>query len=122
DAGLTQERLRAAWSAISPLSYYNRVVSAEGGWAEKNILLVYAEYDLTFPKEYSLQVVEAFKRIGLNFTPKVLPCGHYTTGETPYKYIDGWYLGSFVHRAYKELRAEVAAASREREWSVISDQ
>jgi hypothetical protein len=45
----------------------------------------------------------------LNFTPKVLPCGHYTTGETPYKYIDGWYLGSFVHRAYKELRAEKAA-------------
>jgi Alpha/beta hydrolase domain containing 18 len=117
EAGLTQERLRAVWSAISPVSYYNRVVSAEGGWGEKNILLVYAEYDLTFPKEYSLQVVEAFRRIGLNFTPKVLPCGHYTTGETPYKYIDGWYLGSFVHRAYKELRAEVAAAQEQ--WSAV---
>jgi hypothetical protein len=72
---------------------------------------VYANYDLTFPKEYSLQVVEAFKRVGLNFEARVLPCGHYTTGETPYKFIDGWYLGSFVHRAYKALREEKAAGT-----------
>jgi dienelactone hydrolase len=122
DAGLTQERLRAVWSAISPVSHYERVASAEAGGPDKKILLVYAEYDLTFPKEYSVQVLDAFRRVGLNFTPKVLPCGHYTTGETPYKYIDGWYLGSFVHRAYKELRDEVATASQEREWSVVSDQ
>ena len=122
DAGLTQERLRAVWSAISPVSHYERVASAEAGGPDKKILLVYAEYDLTFPKEYSVQVLDAFRRVGLNFTPKVLPCGHYTTGETPYKYIDGWYLGSFVDRAYKELRDEVATASQEREWSVISDQ
>jgi hypothetical protein len=38
----------------------------------------------------------------------VLPCGHYTTGETPYKFIDGWYMGSFVHRAFKALRKEKA--------------
>jgi len=38
----------------------------------------------------------------------VLPCGHYTTGETPYKFIDGWYMGSFVYRAYKALREEKA--------------
>jgi hypothetical protein len=39
----------------------------------------------------------------------MLPCGHYTTGETPYQYIDGWYLGSFVYRAFKALRKEKAA-------------
>jgi hypothetical protein len=39
----------------------------------------------------------------------VLPCGHYTTGETPYKFIDGWYMGSFVYRAFKALREEKAA-------------
>jgi hypothetical protein len=72
-------------------------------------LLVYADYDLTFPREYSLQVVEAFKRYGVNFESKVLPCGHYTTGETPYKYMDGWHLGWFVYRAYKALREEKAA-------------
>ena len=76
---------------------------------EKKVLLVYANYDLTFPKEYSLKVVEAFRRIGLNFEKRVLPCGHYTTGETPYKFIDGWYMGSFVYRAFKALRREWAA-------------
>jgi hypothetical protein len=39
----------------------------------------------------------------------VLPCGHYTTGETPYKYLDGWYLGWFVYRAFKALREQKAA-------------
>ena len=39
----------------------------------------------------------------------MLPCGHYTTGETPYKFIDGWYMGWFVYRAFKALREEKAA-------------
>jgi dienelactone hydrolase len=107
-AGFTQERLRALWAAISPLSYYERFAGHEAAGPNKKVLLVYADYDLTFPKEYSLQVVEAFKRVGLKFEAKVLPCGHYTTGETPYKYLDGWYLGSFVHKAFKQLRNEKA--------------
>jgi hypothetical protein len=106
EAGLTQQRLRTLWSAISPVSYYDRVASAEAGGPEKKVLLVYANYDLTFPKEYSLQVVDAFKRVGLNFEKRVLPCGHYTTGETPFQYIDGWYMGWFVYRAFKTLRRE----------------
>jgi hypothetical protein len=107
--GLTQERLRALWSAISPVSYFSRIASPAAGGPQKKVLVVYANYDLTFPKEYSLQVVDAFQRIGLNFEPRVLPCGHYTTGETPYKFIDGWYMGSFVYRAFKALREEKAA-------------
>ena len=106
EAGLTQERIRSMWSAISPISYYDKVMSAEAAGPDKRVLVVYADYDLTFPKEYSLKVVEAFKRIGLNFEVRVLPCGHYTTGETPFQYIDGWYMGSFVYRAFKALREE----------------
>lgn len=111
EAGLTQQRLRALWSAISPVSFYDRIGSPEADGARKKVLVVYADYDLTFPREYSLEVVEAFKRIGLNYRPRVLPCGHYTTGETPYKFIDGWYLGSFVWRAFKELREEKAVGA-----------
>jgi dienelactone hydrolase len=106
ETGLTQERLRALWSAVSPVSYYDLIASDEVDGLLKKILLVYAEYDLTFPREYSLEVVKAFRKYRLNFELKVLPCGHYTTGETPFKYMDGWYLGSFVHRAYKQLREE----------------
>jgi dienelactone hydrolase len=112
EAGLNQERVRALWAAASPCYYYDKIVRAESGGSRKQVLLVYADYDLTFPKEYSLQVVDAFQRIGLNFEPRVLPCGHYTTGETPYKFIDGWYLGWFVYRAFKALRREKAAGAR----------
>jgi pimeloyl-ACP methyl ester carboxylesterase len=102
-AGLTQSRLRELWSAVSPVSYYDQFASNA---ADKKILLIYAEYDLTFPREYSLQVVEAFNRSGLNHEVRVLPCGHYTTGETPFQYIDGWHMGWFVYRAFRELRRE----------------
>lgn len=108
EAGLTQERLRAMWSAISPVSYYDRMASSEVEGRLKKVLLIYANYDLTFPKEYSLQVVDAFTRVGLNFEKRVLPCGHYTTGETPFQYMDGWHMGWFVYRAFKSLRKERA--------------
>ena len=111
DAGMTQDRVRQLWSAISPISYYDKIMRPEVAGPDKKVLLVYANYDLTFPKEYSLQVVEAFTRVGLNYEKRVLPCGHYTTGETPFQYMDGWFMGSFVYRAFKELRREKAASA-----------
>ncbi len=110
EAGLTQERLRALWAAVSPVNYYAKFAGPEANGAAKNSLLVYADYDLTFPREYSVQVVEAFRRHGVRFEPHVLPCGHYTTGETPYKFMDGWHMGWFVYRAFKALRTEKARA------------
>jgi hypothetical protein len=111
EAGLNQDRVRALWAAVSPCYYYPKIAGDKAGGPLKKILLIYANYDLTFPKKYSLQVVEAFREYGLNFEPRVLPCGHYTTGETPYKFIDGWYMGWFVYRAFKALRAEKASGS-----------
>ena len=101
--------MRELWAAVSPCSYYPKFAGREAGGPGKKVLMVYANYDLTFPKEYSLQVLDAFRHYGVNFEPRVLPCGHYTTGETPYKFIDGWYLGWFVYRAFKALREEKAA-------------
>jgi dienelactone hydrolase len=111
-AGLTQERLCDLWSCVSPVSYFPQFLGQTGTAAGKNCLLVYADYDLTFPREYSLRVVDAFRSNGVQFESRVLPCGHYTTGETPYKFIDGWYIGWFVYRAFKELRRERSAASQ----------
>ena len=115
NAGLTQERLRALWAAISPISYWEKFAGAESAGPQKRVLLIYAKYDLTFPHEYSLQVVNAFREHGIQFEPRVLPCGHYTTGEFPYAYLDGWHLGSFVHKAFKALRQKKAAAARQTE-------
>ena len=111
EAGLTQDRVRELWAAASPCYYYDKIARYEAPETRKKILLVYADYDLTFPREYSLKVVKAFRESGIDFEPRVLPCGHYTTGETPYKFIDGWYMGWFVYRAFKALRAEKASGS-----------
>src|SRR5580700_9081706 len=111
EAGLTQERVRALWAAVSPVSYYEQFRGLEANGPGKNVLIIYANYDLTFPREYSLQVVDTFRRSGLRHEVRVLPCGHYTTGEAPYKFIDGWYMGWFVHRAFRALREEKASGA-----------
>jgi pimeloyl-ACP methyl ester carboxylesterase len=90
------ERLRGLWSAISPMSYFEQFAR----WPRKS-LIVYAKYDLTFLPEFSRQVVAEFKRYNLQHKVVVLPCGHYSMGEAPYKYIDGWHLASFLGRAFK---------------------
>ena len=71
-------------------------------------LVVYATHDLTFPLEGSLAAIRGLQQAGARFIARVLPCGHYTTGEFPFKYLDGWYLGSFLHKAFKDLAASPA--------------
>jgi hypothetical protein len=95
--GMTHQRLRDVWAAISPSHYMDQFAGDP-----RKILLIHAKYDLTFLEEYSLQVIESFRRRGIDFVSRVLPCGHYTTGETPYKFMDGWYIGSFVYSAFKQ--------------------
>lgn len=89
------ERLRGLWSAISPMSYFDQF----SRWPKKS-LIIYAKYDLTFLPEFSRQVVNQFARHNLDHKVVVLPCGHYTTGETPYKYVDGWQIASFFRTAF----------------------
>jgi dienelactone hydrolase len=89
------EELRNVWLAISPMAYFEQFAR----WPKKS-LIVYAKYDLTFLPEFSRQVVEEFARHKLDYKVAVLPCGHYTTGETPYKYMDGWQLASFLRTAF----------------------
>lgn len=97
-AGMNQAQLYRLWTGISPVSYMKKFASHP-----KKVLVVHARYDLTFLPEFSEQVLAAFAAHGIDFTSKVLPCGHYTTGETPYKFLDGWWLGSFVYRAFRDL-------------------
>lgn len=93
---LDAERLRSLWSAISPMLYFPQFAR----WPKKS-LIIYAKYDLTFLPEFSREIVKEFARYQLDHKVVVLPCGHYTTGETPYKYIDGWNLLSFLRTAFE---------------------
>jgi len=85
------DTLREAWGGISPANYFEKYRSKD-----KKVLVIYATYDLTFLPEYSKVVVEKFVEHGLNAEFRVLPCGHYTTGETPFKFMDGWHIGKFL--------------------------
>jgi len=98
-----RQRLRELWRCISPPQHLARYAAQRNHGRSKQTRVIYAEYDLTFPKELSLDVIEGFRKAGLDFDYRVLPCGHYTTGETPFQYLDGWWLASYVYKAFKRL-------------------
>ena len=85
------DRLRHVWRPISPFSYLDRVRNTR-------TLLVYARYDLTFPVALSRLLVEEFRRRRIDHKLLVLPCGHYSTGVTPFKWMDGLALCRFLSR------------------------
>jgi hypothetical protein len=85
------EALRRIWMPISPFPYIDRVRG-------RKVLLIYARYDLTFPLTLSKMLVTEFRRQGVNPEVAVLPCGHYSTGVSPFKWMDGLILCRFLTR------------------------
>jgi dienelactone hydrolase len=85
------ETLRHLWRPISPWSYLDRARATQ-------TLLVYAKYDLTFPVDLSRMLVDEWGRRGLPHEVSVLPCGHYSTGSAPFKFIDAYVLTTFLRR------------------------
>jgi hypothetical protein len=92
DGKIDLETLRRIWMPISPFPYLERVRG-------KRVLLVYARYDLTFPVALSKFLVNEFRKRGIDHEVVVLPCGHYSTGVTPFKWIDGIVLCRFLSRS-----------------------
>jgi dienelactone hydrolase len=101
---ITLERLRDLWIAISPMSYFKQFARFK-----RKSLVLYATYDLTFLPEFSRQVVEQFEAHGIEHRVAVLPCGHYSTGEMPFKYMDAYYLASFLGKSFKEIQKSVVS-------------
>ncbi len=91
DGHIDLDRLRRVWMPISPYPYVPRVRG-------KQILLVYALYDLTFPLALSRKLVAEFDRHGVDYELTVLPCGHYSSGLTPFKWMDGLTLCRFLSK------------------------
>ena len=89
DGHIDLERLRRLWRPISPFCYLDRV-------GNTRTLLVYARYDLTFPVDLSEQLVTEFARRGIAHEVAALPCGHYSSGVAPFKFIDGYLLTRFL--------------------------
>jgi pimeloyl-ACP methyl ester carboxylesterase len=89
------DHLRKLWLPISPWSYLDRLRNVRS-------LLVYGRYDLTFPVDLSRILVDEFARRLLPHEVAALPCGHYTSGMAPFKYLDAYVLIRFLR---KELSA-----------------
>jgi hypothetical protein len=92
DGHIELDLLRELWKPISPRWYLERI-------RDRKTLLVYARYDLTFPVDLSEDLVREFRENGIPHEVSVLRCGHYSTGKTPFKYVDGYVLTKFLKGA-----------------------
>ena len=86
------EALRGLWLPISPQVHLDTLRTRD-----VKTLLVYARYDLTFPVDLSRNLVHEFRARDIPHQVSVLPCGHYSTGVAPFKFMDGAVLTRFLH-------------------------
>lgn len=92
DGHVTLDQLRECWMPISPWPFIERV-------RDRAVRLIYARYDLTFPVDLSRRFIEEFERRAVPASVAILPCGHYSTGKAPFKFLDGYYLINFLVRS-----------------------
>jgi Alpha/beta hydrolase domain containing 18 len=93
EATIDVDTLRKLWLCISPPSYYDLYTEKK-----KRSKFIYTRFDTTFPVHLSRQVIEGARKKQWDHAVSVLPCGHYTMGEFPFKYMTGYQICSFVKR------------------------
>jgi dienelactone hydrolase len=94
---LTLDELRDYWLPISPLPFMPRMATM----GHRPIRFIVARYDLTFPLDLSREAIDEARRHRLPLDLVWLPCGHYTTGELPWKAIDAWKIATFFRKQFK---------------------
>jgi pimeloyl-ACP methyl ester carboxylesterase len=93
DGCIELDALRRYWMAITPLSF----VDCYARFPKKS-LFIYADYDTTFLPQYSRAMLEEIRLRDLPHETVVLPCGHYTMGQKPFSFLDGYHICSFLLR------------------------
>jgi dienelactone hydrolase len=94
DEAVTLDELRQYWLPISPLPYIARLKNIR----PRPMRFIVARYDLSFPAELTRDVIEEVRRHDVPLDVAWLPCGHYTSGEKPWVYLDGWKIASFFKK------------------------
>jgi hypothetical protein len=87
------DALRDCWEVISPSAYIDRY-----GRYKKKSLFIRGAYDTTFLPQYSRTMMEQIRLRKIDHRHVLLPCGHYTLGRTPFKYVDAYRICSFLLR------------------------
>lgn len=85
------DELREYWLPISPMSYIEKL-AAQPARPQRYI---YTVYDLTFPLDLSRDTMRELRRLDIKHDEVVLPCGHYTLGEKPWVWLDGYKIVQF---------------------------
>jgi hypothetical protein len=88
--------LRRFWAPISPAAYVDRLAARTAQLGPLRTLIVWARYDLSFPPDLSNQFIGMLRERGLPWREMRLPCGHYTTGVNPFKWMDGLGICRFL--------------------------
>ena len=91
---VTLEELREFWNPISPAPFIPRLLQMK----RRPMRFIAARYDLTFPVAMSKRVIEEIRSLGIDLDVVWLPCGHYTTGEMPWKALDAWKIATFMRK------------------------
>lgn len=88
------DELREYWLPISPMAYMDKLASLP----HRPQRYIYTLYDLTFPLDLSRQMLKQLREHKIKHDKTVIPCGHYTLGEKPWVYIDGYKIISFLRK------------------------
>lgn len=94
EGSLSLEELRRLWLPVSPMTFAGRLNALPA----RPMRFIAARHDLTFPLDLSRDVIERVKATGTSLDVVWLPCGHYTSGQRPWVYLDGWKIVSFVRK------------------------
>lgn len=94
---ITLEDLRECWKPISPFAYMEKLAAME----PRPQRYIYTLYDLSFPIDLSRDTMRMLNEHGIEHDETVIPCGHYTLGEKPWIYIDGYKIISFLRKALR---------------------
>lgn len=93
ETAISAEEARKAWLAISPNAYIHRLARNP-----RSGLFISAKYDLTFTPELSELLFEECRRHNVDFHIRRVPWGHYTMGEAPFKYYDGYLIVNYLRK------------------------
>ncbi|MCY7347690.1 MAG: hypothetical protein LH614_15915 [Pyrinomonadaceae bacterium] len=91
---VTLDELREFWLPISPMVYMEKLSKMP----PRPQRYIYTLYDLTFPVDLSRDMMKSLREHKIKHSVVKIPCGHYTLGEKPWVYLDGWKIVSFLRK------------------------
>ena len=91
------DELREYWLPVSPMAYMEKLAAQP----PRPQRYIYTLYDLSFPVELSRDAMRALKRHKIKHSKATIPCGHYTLGEKPWVYLDGYKIIRYLHKNLK---------------------